>query len=99
MHPTQFSDGQTASGVINAVPFASGAIPGDCNSDDDISSADITAVVLEIFDGDGTVPADASGGSFSGTTGCDANQDGSISAADITCTVLIIFKGPDACLL
>ena len=70
---------------------------GDCNGDDAVGSADITGVVLELFDGDGTDPDAASGGTFAGTSGCDANEDGTISAADITCVVLIIFNGPGSC--
>ena len=69
----------------------------DCNGDATVGSADIIGVVLEIFDGDGSDPADASNGSFPGTVGCDSNEDGTISAADITCMVLIIFNGPGAC--
>lgn len=70
---------------------------GDCNGDGVVSSADMTAAVLEIFDGDGDDPANADSGTFAGTTGCDANEDGTISAADITCVVLIIFNGPGTC--
>lgn len=75
----------------------SGVLFGDCNGDGTVSSADITAEVLEIFDGDGSDPANASGGTFAGTTGCDSNEDGTIGAADITCVVLIIFNGSGAC--
>lgn len=59
--------------------------PGNCNADAGISAADISALVLEIFN--------------PGTFGpsCDANQDGGITAADISCTVLLIFNGPGAC--
>lgn len=70
---------------------------GECNGDQIVSAADITAVIIEIFDGDGDDPAAAAGGDFSGTPGCDANEDGTINAADITCVVFIIFDGPGAC--
>ena len=70
---------------------------GNCNGDDTVSAADIRAVVLEIFDGDGTKPGNASGGTFVGKAECDANEDGIISTADISCVALIIFRGPDSC--
>jgi len=74
--------------TVNVIVFG-GA--GDCNGDTSVGSADITAVVLEIFDGDGAEPGNASEGTFAGTAGCDANEDGS------TCVVLIIFNGPGSC--
>jgi hypothetical protein len=65
---------------------------GDCNGDGRLDAGDISAVVLEIFDGDGDSPADAGGGSFSGTAnGCDSNGDEVIDAGDISCTLLRIF--------
>lgn len=70
---------------------------GDCNSDDTIDAGDISALVLEIFDGDGDNPLDAQGGTFAGTQACDANRDGRIDAGDISCTVLMVFDGPQAC--
>lgn len=62
-----------------------------------VDAGDITACVLEIFDGDGNSWLDAPGGTFAGTPGCDANADTIIDAGDITCTVLLIFDGPTAC--
>ncbi len=72
--------------------------PGDCNSDGTVDAGDISALVLEIFDGDGNLPADAPGGTFPGDPlGSDANEDGVVDAGDISCTVLLIFNGPGAC--
>lgn len=71
---------------------------GDCNADLSVNAGDISALVLEIFDGDGTNPAAAPGGTFPGSSvGCNANRDAAIDAGDISCTVLIIFSGPAAC--
>jgi hypothetical protein len=71
---------------------------GDCNSDGRVDAGDISALVLEIFDGDGMLASDAPYGSFYGNPlGCDANADGRIDAGDIPCTVLIYFEGPGAC--
>jgi hypothetical protein len=67
--------------------------PGNCNGDQWINAADLTAISLEIFDGDGNQPWAAFAGTFQGTTGCDANIDGKIDAADMTCAVLIVFGG------
>ena len=60
--------------------------PGDCNGDLAVDAADITAIVLWIFDG-----------AFQEMTGCDANRDTRVDAGDIACAVLMIFQGPDAC--
>jgi uncharacterized repeat protein (TIGR01451 family) len=73
-------------------------IPGDCNHDGVVDSADTISCLLELFDGDGTFWLDAAGGSFPGNPqGCDSNQDNQIDAADMVCTVLIIFQGQGAC--
>jgi len=73
------------------------SMPGDGNGDGIVDAGDITALVLEIFDGDGNDPADTPGGDFSGNPACDANEDGIVDAGDVSCTVLIIFNGPGAC--
>ncbi len=65
--------------------------PGDCNGDNKIDAADLSACVLEIFDDDGDDVANVAGGSCRGTPGCDSNRDSKINAADLSCTVLIIF--------
>lgn len=71
---------------------------GDCNGDSMVNAADITALVLEIFDGDGQLPENVPGGSFVGDVrGCNANQDGVVDSGDISCTILIIFDGFGAC--
>jgi len=73
-------------------------IPGDCNSDGAVDAGDISALVLEIFDGDGNDPADVPGGTFPGDpVGCNANRDTLVDAGDISCTVLLIFYGPGTC--
>ena len=80
------------------VPDTTGSIPGDCNGDGLVDAGDISALVLEIFDGDGNLPADAPGGTFPGDpVGSDANEDGVVDAGDISCAILIIFYGPGAC--
>lgn len=71
--------------------------PGDANGDGVVDAGDITALVLEIFDGDGDDPADTPGGDFPGTLACDANEDGIVNADDLSCTILLIFNGPGAC--
>lgn len=71
--------------------------PGDGNGDSVVDAGDLTACVLELFDGDGAFWLDAPGGAYHGTLGCDANRDTTIDAGDITCTVLLIFNGPGTC--
>ncbi|MEA3336585.1 MAG: hypothetical protein U9R25_11790 [Chloroflexota bacterium] len=84
--------GSTVAAVVNTRND-----PGDCNGDGTVDAGDISACVLEIFDGDGDDPANAAGGTFVGTPFCDSNEDGKIDAGDISCTVLLIFDGPNAC--
>jgi pimeloyl-ACP methyl ester carboxylesterase len=76
-----------------------GSFPrGDCNSDLTTNAGDLSALVLEIFDADGTNPLDAHQGSFAGRgDGCDANTDEVINAGDLSCLVLLIFNGRGAC--
>ena len=71
--------------------------PGDCNGDTAVNVSDLTAVVLEIFDGDGSSAAAAPGGTYPGTLYCDSNEDAVINVSDLTCVVLLIFNGTGAC--
>lgn len=108
----QLGNGETSSGSsipIAVIGFGASAPPtptptpsptsqpGDGNGDGQVDAGDITACVLEIFDGDGAFWLDASGGTFPGTSGCDANTDTTIDAGDLACTVLLIFNGQTAC--
>jgi hypothetical protein len=71
---------------------------GDCNNDQSVGAADLTALALEFFDGDdNNNPNDTPNGSYPGTPACDANEDGRIGASDLTCIALIFFNGPGAC--
>ncbi|MCL4857776.1 MAG: Ig-like domain-containing protein [Caldilineaceae bacterium] len=73
-------------------------IPGDCNNDQTVGAADLTALALEFFDGDdNNDPNDTPNGAYPGTPACDANEDGRIGASDLTCIALIFFNGPGAC--
>jgi cysteine-rich repeat protein len=58
-------------------------IRGDADGDGIVTEADLIAVILEIFDGDGDRVADVGGGTFPGFAGADANRDGRITAADL----------------
>jgi hypothetical protein len=70
---------------------------GDCNADLGDDSGDISAVILEIFDEDGSDARDVEVGAFLGhTIGCDPNSDSTVDAGDISCTILTIFNGPGA---
>lgn len=70
---------------------------GDCNGDNQIDAGDLTALVQEIFDGDGDDPSDATDGTFAGTTSCDANTDNRIDAGDLHCTARLIFDNSATC--
>jgi len=83
--------------INGSVEIRSGT-PGDCNRDQQVDAGDTSAVVLEIYDGDGINPADALNGTFPGDpVGCDANEDFVIDAGDISCTARLIFYGSGAC--
>ena len=89
--------GTTTNGSVEISDVGQEILRGDCNNDETVDAADISAVVLEIFDGDNTSPNDTPGGTYPGTFKCDANEDVSVDAADVACTVLIIFDGQGAC--
>ncbi len=73
-------------------------IRGDCNGNGEVTAADISAVTLEIFDGDGDGALNTLGGTYPGDpVGCDANGNEQVATADISCTVLIVLNGPGAC--
>jgi hypothetical protein len=64
--------------------------PGDCNGDGLVDAGDLSALVLEIFDGDGVLPIDTPKSTFPGNpVGCNSNQDDLVDAGDLSCTVLI----------
>ena len=86
--------GTTVGGSVEILP----GIPGDCNGDGVVDAGDISACVLEVFDGDGNVWTDVVNGSFPGSpVGCDANQDFLVDAGDFSCKILLIFNGAGAC--
>lgn len=86
--------GITVNGSVEILP----GTPGDCNDDGVIDAGDISACVLEVFDGDGHVWTDVAGGNFLGNpVGCDANQDFLVDAGDFSCKILVIFEGSGAC--
>jgi hypothetical protein len=57
--------GKTADGFVEIIS----GILGDCNADLKVDAGDISALVLEIFDGDGELPANTPKGSFKGNGG------------------------------
>ena len=93
------SNGQSIPGTTadGSVVVLTGYL-GDCNSDGKVDAGDLTAIVLEIFDGDGNVPADVPGGTFPGNpVGCNPNQDLVVDAGDISCEVMVIFDPYASC--
>lgn len=83
--------------VVTVNPPATGNLFGDCNGDAVVNAADISATVLELFDGDGIFWLNAPGGTFPGNFQCDSNADATINAADVSCAVLQVFAVPNAC--
>jgi hypothetical protein len=72
--------------------------PGDCNADTSVDAGDLSAIILEVFGGEGMVLEPCGADAFlGGGTGCDANEDATIDAGDVSCVILLIFEGPGAC--
>ncbi|HWQ46254.1 MAG TPA: hypothetical protein VN376_05270, partial [Longilinea sp.] len=77
-------------GMVAVLP----GVRGDCNADSALNAGDISAIVLEIFDGDGYLPIDTPLGTYPGNAvGCNPNQDTVVDAGDISCTIILIFGG------
>jgi hypothetical protein len=70
---------------------------GDCNGDGRVDAGDLSALSLEINDGDGQSAARVSGGSFKGFETCDANYDYKVNQSDLTCLKKKIFESASAC--
>ncbi len=96
--PSFGSYGQSVRGIsIDGFVSIVDGILGDCNGDGGVDAGDLSALVLEIFDGDDVLPANTPGGTFPGNpVGCNPNQDLVVDAGDISCTVLIIWGGGSA---
>ncbi|HSQ26242.1 MAG TPA: hypothetical protein VLM80_03855 [Anaerolineales bacterium] len=96
--PSFGSYGQSVRGIsIDGFISIIDGILGDCNGDGHVDAGDLSALVLEIFDGDDVLPANTPGGTFPGNpVGCNPNQDMVVDAGDISCTVLIIWGGGSA---
>ena len=87
-------DGATTDGTVVVLD----GYLGDCNGDTDVDAGDLSALVLEIFDGDGNVPADVPFGEFGGgTVGCNPNQDLLVDAGDVSCEVMLLFDPGAPC--
>ncbi|MFL7890586.1 MAG: cohesin domain-containing protein [Anaerolineales bacterium] len=97
-HASFGSNGQSILGYASDgfVRILAGKL-GDCNGDDTVDAGDLSALVLEFFDGDGVLPANTPSGSYPGNPiGCNPNQDMVVDAGDLSCTVLIIWGGGSA---
>ncbi len=96
--PSFGSYGQSVRGIsIDGFISIIEGLLGDCNGDNRVDAGDLSALVLEIFDGDDVLPANTPGGTFPGNpVGCNPNQDLVVDAGDISCTVLIIWGGGSA---
>lgn len=70
------------------VPATVSSLPGDADCDGLVTSADFDQLVRELADGDGSLAADADGGSVVSCLGADANGDGQVSAADFSSLAL-----------
>lgn len=86
--------GATSSGSVKIWP----SLRGDCNNDGATNAGDLSAIGLEVFDGDGNGWLNTPAATFSGSpAGCDANESTQVNAADLSCIGLLIFNGSGAC--
>lgn len=80
--------GATIAGSVDIL----GGLRGDCNSTGAVTAADLSSLVLELFDGDGDFWLDTPGGTFPGNpVGCDANADTGVDAGDLSCTGRLLY--------
>ena len=71
---------------------------GDANGDGRTDAGDLSALVLEIFDGDGSDWLRTPGGTFRAEpAGADAHRDAAVDVADLVCTSLILFDAASPC--
>jgi hypothetical protein len=70
---------------------------GDCNGDGEVNAGDVSALALEIDDGDGQKALNTLDGDFQGTKSCDANQDGDVNEADKEVLTQILNGGGFSC--
>lgn len=83
--------GRGRAGVVTILPGPR----GDCNGDAGVDAADVGALGLELFDGDGSGWLAVPGSTFAGNpAGCDANGDTGVDAGDVSCTARRIFASP-----
>ena len=69
---------------------------GDCNADGEVDAADLSAVVLELFDEPVNAPwyQIYAAGYPGSPQGCDANGDRQVEVGDLACTALLNFAHP-----
>ncbi len=96
--PVSFGDtgGQDLPGSAfgASVEIVPADLRGDCNWGGSIGAGDVTALGLEIFDGDGDFWLDTFEGTFPGSPiGCDPNADTMVDAGDVSCLANLIFGG------
>jgi Tol biopolymer transport system component len=96
--PSFGSRGQSILGYANdGFVYIQTGTPGDCNGDSMVNAGDISALVLEIFDGDGNLPGNVPNPTFPGNpVGCNPNQDFVVDAGDLSCLIQIIWYGAAA---
>ena len=63
---------------------------GDCNGDGVVDAADLTALALELRDGNPEMTVNAQNGAYPGSWGCDVNGDGVIDSRDMTALLLAV---------
>jgi len=63
---------------------------GDCNGDGVVDWFDLSALALELADGNPEAVMDAPAGSFGGSWGCDVNGDGVIDSEDSAALAAIV---------
>lgn len=82
--PDQVASVPTGSGVVTLHNTTATVVrPGDLNRDGHIDSGDLSLLLNELFDGDGTDATSCAGGTLTSGAEADANGDGQVTAADV----------------
>jgi Tol biopolymer transport system component len=95
--PSFASTGQSVLGMTKDgfVRIGEGT-PGDCNGDGLVDAGDLSGLINELFDPDGSDPSQTPSFWPGNPVGCNPNQDFIVDAGDLSCTILIIQGGGTA---
>lgn len=87
---TANEDADDEDGALSVLFNTSPLLPGDANTDGEVTEADIAQTLQEVFDGDGSIVIQVAGGVLASGPGADGNGDTIVSVADVLAITAII---------